>query len=86
MTVCQSFGTTPDVASALLSPGMRDLTRACLDFHRAQRVVEEARLLAEGNPKVQAEIARRWRAAGDGAFYRELCAAAGREQPAMDEV
>lgn len=32
------------------------------------------------------EQASRWRENGDGAFFAELCRAAGLEQPATDEL
>lgn len=86
MSVCQAFTTTPDVAARLLLPSMRPLTIACLDVTRAQRVVEEFRTMGDMNEKAQSELAERWRRGGDGEFLKELLRAAGREQPAMDEV
>lgn len=86
MAVCAQFTTTPDVAVGLLAPSMRPLTMACLDVARARRVVDEFRAMQTVDEKTKAEIARRWQEAKDGEFFKELLRAAGREQPAMDEV
>lgn len=86
MTVCRSFSTTPDVASRLLSPAWRDLTRACLEYVRAERVIGEFRAMSEATDEQKTAIARRWTENEDGPFFAELLRAAGRKQPALDEA
>lgn len=86
MAVCRAFATTPDVASRLLSPSGRDLTRACLDFARAERVVQEFRAMNQAQGEAKAAIAQRWRENHDGPFFAELLRAAGRKQPKLGEL
>lgn len=84
--VCAEFGVGPDEAMRYLGPAWRETTVAVMDARRAQRVVEEFRQIPNLSEEALKAQAERWRRNGDGAFFAELCRAAGLEQPDTDEL